>query len=440
MPSWGVGTDVAGRPAEVDWNEMGFPAFASILICALGGADTSPRSTPFRHDTVGLLKTIPTRSAPLPTLSVSSDGRWLAAATLGGPVRLLEAGTGRFERALPGPEGGVTDVEFRPDARVLAVAGVDRSVRLYEVPGWTERIVLRGHEDFVLVLAWSADGRRLASAGADGLTVLWNVERGAVEHRLERRGGRINAVAWTPDGRRVSTAGEDGSAHLWNAETGEMLWSSSLSDGALAGVAFTRDAGEVVAGSRAGRLHVLQASSGRRTRILGDGRLPIAGVLLPPEERAIVVARGGSVEFWDVAAGRRLSELRHHTAEILGMSFSAGRRWIVTSGADYQIKIWGARPGGMARVRPKGYFGISTQSGGDGVVVVGQVIPGTAAERAGVRVGDLILSVNGQPLASVEDSVGIIGAYAEGDEVEFRFRRGDAEFPLKTKLGPRTRD
>lgn len=42
----------------------------------------------------------------------------------------------------------------------------------------------------------------------------------------------------------------------------------------------------------------------------------------------------------------------------------------------------------------------------DAGVLVNRVLPGTPAQAAGIRVGDLILSVDGQPVASAEDLIG----------------------------------
>ncbi len=61
--------------------------------------------------------------------------------------------------------------------------------------------------------------------------------------------------------------------------------------------------------------------------------------------------------------------------------------------------------------------------------VVGQVLPGMPAEKAGLRPGDRIVSAAGQDVPGFEDLVGIVNA-SPGKPVELRIRRGAEEFLL----------
>jgi len=50
--------------------------------------------------------------------------------------------------------------------------------------------------------------------------------------------------------------------------------------------------------------------------------------------------------------------------------------------------------------------------------LVGRVVEGSPAEKAGVRVGDVITAVNGQPIKSNSDLRNAIGLLRVGDRVE----------------------
>lgn len=58
-----------------------------------------------------------------------------------------------------------------------------------------------------------------------------------------------------------------------------------------------------------------------------------------------------------------------------------------------------------------------------------QVSPASAAERAGFKPGDLVLSIDGEPVESFSDMQRIVGAQA-GQTLIFRVQRGDQELTL----------
>jgi S1-C subfamily serine protease len=75
---------------------------------------------------------------------------------------------------------------------------------------------------------------------------------------------------------------------------------------------------------------------------------------------------------------------------------------------------------------PAGAFlGVSTSASenGDGAVVR-EVVRGSPAEKAGLQVGDVIVSVGGRTVSDPQDLSGAIGRHDPGDEVEVRWRRG----------------
>jgi serine protease Do len=71
---------------------------------------------------------------------------------------------------------------------------------------------------------------------------------------------------------------------------------------------------------------------------------------------------------------------------------------------------------------------------GDGGAKVQQVVPDSPAEKAGVKVDDLIVSVNGDPTASREALVNTVHKYPPGHEVVVAVKRGDKTMEMKIKL------
>ncbi|GAB5602702.1 S1C family serine protease [Thermus sp. FJN-A] len=77
-----------------------------------------------------------------------------------------------------------------------------------------------------------------------------------------------------------------------------------------------------------------------------------------------------------------------------------------------------------------------------GGVVVGEVAPGGAAHRAGLRglesggVPDVILEVNGVPVNAFEDLLREVRRYQVGDKVRLTVRRGGEVFQVEAVLAP----
>jgi serine protease Do len=71
------------------------------------------------------------------------------------------------------------------------------------------------------------------------------------------------------------------------------------------------------------------------------------------------------------------------------------------------------------------------------VAKIAQVIPGTAAARAGLKVNDRILAVAGNEVSDQEACVDLLAQHKPGETLELRVKRGDEELALKATLGQR---
>lgn len=96
-------------------------------------------------------------------------------------------------------------------------------------------------------------------------------------------------------------------------------------------------------------------------------------------------------------------------------------------------RLAAALPGTKVDLRKGGKLGV----GGQPLVVpcvITQVQPGSAADKAGIRVGDVIRSFDGQRVENFEDLTNKIGARGPGDTVEVGVERGGAAFETELAL------
>lgn len=83
-----------------------------------------------------------------------------------------------------------------------------------------------------------------------------------------------------------------------------------------------------------------------------------------------------------------------------------------------------------------GYLGIGLEVS-DGGPKINQVTPDSAAAKAGLKVNDIVLSVQGKEIVDTESLINTIQSYKPGDVVTIRVMRRDQEVELKATLAKR---
>ena len=63
-----------------------------------------------------------------------------------------------------------------------------------------------------------------------------------------------------------------------------------------------------------------------------------------------------------------------------------------------------------------------------------RVYPDTPASKAGITVGDVILSVNDAPVADYPAFKAVINDHQPGDELKLKLKRGDQDLEVKVRL------
>jgi S1-C subfamily serine protease len=79
------------------------------------------------------------------------------------------------------------------------------------------------------------------------------------------------------------------------------------------------------------------------------------------------------------------------------------------------------------------FLGVSTGDGGR----VASVVAGGPADKAGVRRGDTIVSIDGRAVRNAEDVAQAVQRRRTGDQVSVKVRRGERTLELRVKLGAR---
>ncbi|MDA1017223.1 MAG: PDZ domain-containing protein [Planctomycetota bacterium] len=78
------------------------------------------------------------------------------------------------------------------------------------------------------------------------------------------------------------------------------------------------------------------------------------------------------------------------------------------------------------KVARRGFLGVNLESAEGGIRLI-RIMPKSPAETAGLKAGDLVVSLNGKNISNAEAFVKAIGALEPDDEIDLKVRRGDKE-------------
>jgi serine protease Do len=115
--------------------------------------------------------------------------------------------------------------------------------------------------------------------------------------------------------------------------------------------------------------------------------------------------------------------------------------WVASAGTSSERPVGvgvvsvPTRKGGRD-VSRSGYLGILLADAESGVKI-SEVMPDTAAAKAGLKANDVVLSLGGKAVKDVSNFIESVGEHKPGDEVTLRIKRGDAEKEIKATLGKR---
>jgi serine protease Do len=109
-------------------------------------------------------------------------------------------------------------------------------------------------------------------------------------------------------------------------------------------------------------------------------------------------------------------------------------QWAITPGiieTPHAVGIISTTP---RRIRhPRAYIGIQFNRAGTDAII-DYVMPGLGAEKAGLRSGDRILTVNGSTITNASQVVQMLGEFREGQKPKLRLRRDDKEFDVEIPM------
>jgi WD40 repeat protein len=266
--------------------------------------------------------------APVWAMAASSDGRWLASASVDQTVAIWDVHSGRELRTLVGHTDSVSAVAFSPDGQILASGSYDHTVRLWNVN--TGRILktISPGDDPVFSVAFGPDAHWLAASTWNQIHV-WDLATGAEIRPFTRGPYAINAISFSPDGKVFAATDKRKKIALYDVMTGRKLfdlrWSRRVSD-----VCFSRD-GRLLATT--GKEIVLwEAATGRQLATI-EGRTNFGSrtIFSSDGQNLVFSAADYSIVVWNIATGQQRSTLNTSSVDTVALVGDPAGKWVAVA-------------------------------------------------------------------------------------------------------------
>jgi WD40 repeat protein len=139
------------------------------------------------------------------------------------------------------------------------------------------------------------------AAGTGNEIILWSLENGEKQRTFLGHEKPISneGLAFSFNGEKLASVSYDNTARLWDVKTGKNL--RTFEESFQNTIAFS------------------------------------------PDDKLLAINSDENIHLWDIASGKLLHTLREHQNEVMGLSFVADGRYVVSAGYDRLIRIWDAK-------------------------------------------------------------------------------------------------
>jgi WD40 repeat protein len=274
------------------------------------------------------------------SLAWSPDGKWLAVASISGPITIFAGKTGQVLHVLDGHDFGTCEVAWNASGTTLASVGQDGQVRLWDPESWQERLKLPGGAAWVEHLAWSPDGDLLATTAGRKLR-LWNGTDGQLIQDYPDHSSTISDVSWQP-GKQVLTSTAYGTIMFWQPDRNEPLRNLEWKGSVLV-MAWSPDGNYIATGDQDATVHFWITKTGQDLQMYGYPT-KVRELSWDSTSRYLATGGGPTVTIWDCSGkgpeGSRPIELKGHATFLSALAFKHRGRVIASASTNGTLMFW----------------------------------------------------------------------------------------------------
>jgi WD40 repeat protein/serine/threonine protein kinase len=184
------------------------------------------------------------------TLSLSPDGRRLAAAAWTGPLRLWDTTTGEvlWDHGISEKHARRNPVVFSRDGRYVFYASAESTIRVFDSGSGQLVYELPTGNGVALALALDHDGQRLFCGCLNGAIDVWNWQEVRKLMTMPGHTSNAGALAVIPGDTRLVSGGGDGTIRLWDLSSGRQVMVVGRHDAVVLSIAVSHDGATIASG------------------------------------------------------------------------------------------------------------------------------------------------------------------------------------------------
>jgi eukaryotic-like serine/threonine-protein kinase len=241
------------------------------------------------------------------SLAFSADGRWLATSG-GNDVNVFDTRTWALVRTIPGPS--IHSLSWDPSGPRLLTGSSSGDASIWTIPSGARIHRLRESGESIDAVAFSPSGELAVAASRDGTEQVWSAASGMLQSQGNYLRGKIISVEFDPTSKLVVAAGASGTVAVADAALGMPV---AVLEGSrnVVWVAHFDPSSKRVIGASPDGARVWDAAS-LYHRWSSPPISDECGVVtsLEPDRRVVAVdCRGHNTGVWDTARGQLLAEL-----------------------------------------------------------------------------------------------------------------------------------
>jgi WD40 repeat protein len=331
------------------------PVFAAALVCSAWLGDARAELPVIRPARVIQCGGSDARPAVVTGISISADGRTIAAAADDHRVTLWDAQSAEFKRSFDDHADWVRSVVVSPDGATVASGAGDHLLCMWEIDGQARQFQLRACDNAIAGVSFHPNNQQLAIVGFSNSLQIVNTSTGQISQELVCPCADVRTVTFSGDGERMAVAGRSGKIRVWNLTSGARERDIETDGRRIRALSFSPDGRRLAAAGSSPVIRILDAESGHTVATLNTRPAQVHALVFVDERRLATGGTDNRILLWDLDSRQATAQLVGHTGTVAALACDARGSTLVSGSYDTTMRIWNLderRPAATASREP----------------------------------------------------------------------------------------